>query len=222
MASDDPSSETPKISKKAAKKADKKLAKSESKANAPRASIPPKTERIVPEMAANPAKVDPMEAAFTVGWLKEVYNMKPVGKGVTTRFPPEPNGFLHVGHAKAIAVNFGFAKFYGGKCYLRYDDTNPQKEEEMFFNSIKETVEWLGYTPYDVTYSSDHFDQLYELAEALIKKDKAYVCHCTRELAAVLLLLLAEFVHRGRNQPAERWKGQQRPSIRLCPPRHSN
>jgi glutaminyl-tRNA synthetase len=65
--------------------------------------------------------------------------------------------------------------------FLRYDDTNPTKEKEVFFNSIKDTVEWLGFSPYKVTYSSDHFDELYELAEKLILKDKAYVCHCTRE-----------------------------------------
>lgn len=100
---------------------------------------------------------------------------------VYTRFPPEPNGYLHIGHSKAIAVNFGYAKFNDGKCYLRYDDTNPDAEEEQFFNSILEIVRWLGFEPFKITYSSDYFDQLYELAEHLIKKDLGYVCFCTAE-----------------------------------------
>ncbi|KAJ3883826.1 glutamine-tRNA ligase [Lentinula edodes] len=100
---------------------------------------------------------------------------------VWTRFPPEPNGYLHIGHSKAIFVNFGYAAFHGGKCYLRYDDTNPEKEEERYFESILETVRWLGYEPWKITYSSDYFDELYELAVELIRRDKAYVCHCSQE-----------------------------------------
>jgi hypothetical protein len=89
---------------------------------------------------------------------------------------------LHIGHAKAIAVNFGFARYHGGVCYLRFDDTNPEAEEERYFEAIKEMVRWLGFKPYQITYSSDHFDKLYELAEELIKKEKAYVCHCSGKL----------------------------------------
>ncbi|CAK9442046.1 uncharacterized protein LODBEIA_P58280 [Lodderomyces beijingensis] len=100
---------------------------------------------------------------------------------VYTRFPPEPNGFLHIGHSKAIMVNFGYAQFNEGKCYLRFDDTNPEAEEEKYFNSIKEMVSWLGYKPWKVTYSSDYFDELYALAVELIKADKAYICHCTAD-----------------------------------------
>ncbi|KAI3405150.2 GLN4 [Candida oxycetoniae] len=100
---------------------------------------------------------------------------------VYTRFPPEPNGFLHIGHSKAIMVNFGYAQFHKGQCYLRFDDTNPEAEEEIYFESIKEMVSWLGYKPWKVTYSSDYFDELYELAVKLIKADKAYICHCTAE-----------------------------------------
>src|ERR1700750_954993 len=77
---------------------------------------------------------------------------------IVTRFPPEPNGYLHIGHAKAIAINFGFAKFHGGECYLRFDDTNPEAEDEKYFTAIKEIVEWLGFKPKAVTYSSDNFD----------------------------------------------------------------
>ncbi|KAH0587775.1 hypothetical protein H2248_006533 [Termitomyces sp. 'cryptogamus'] len=100
---------------------------------------------------------------------------------VWTRFPPEPNGYLHIGHSKAIFVNFGYAAYHKGKCYLRYDDTNPEKEEAKYFESILETVRWLGFEPWKITYSSDYFDELYDLAVELIKRDKAYVCHCTQE-----------------------------------------
>ncbi len=114
---------------------------------------------------------------FSQGWLDEVYKERPV-KPVITRFPPEPNGYLHIGHAKAITVNFGFARFHGGECYLRFYDTNPEAEEEKYFTAIKEIVEWLGFKPYAITYSSDNFDKLYEKAEELINIGKAYVCHC--------------------------------------------
>ncbi|KAJ7638989.1 tRNA synthetases class I, catalytic domain-containing protein [Roridomyces roridus] len=103
------------------------------------------------------------------------------GGQVWTRFPPEPNGYLHIGHSKAIFVNFGYAAHHGGKCYLRYDDTNPEKEEAQYFESILEMVRWLGFEPWKITYSSDYFQQLYELAVELIKRDKAYVCHCSQE-----------------------------------------
>ncbi|KAK0428027.1 hypothetical protein QR680_010554 [Steinernema hermaphroditum] len=107
--------------------------------------------------------------------LKE--HVKRVNGKVVTRFPPEPNGILHLGHAKAIGINFGYAKAQGGSCNLRFDDTNPEKEEEKFFLAIEEMVKWLGYKPAKITHSSDNFDQLYEWAVQLIKKDLAYVCH---------------------------------------------
>lgn len=100
---------------------------------------------------------------------------------VRTRFPPEPNGILHIGHAKAININFGYAAAHNGICFLRYDDTNPEKEEEKFFIGIKDMVEWLGYKPYAITHSSDNFQQLYEWAIVLIKKGLAYVCHQTAD-----------------------------------------
>lgn len=100
---------------------------------------------------------------------------------VFTRFPPEPNGFLHIGHSKAIMVNFGFAKFHHGKCYLRYDDTNPEAEEQVYFDSILRCVKWLGFEPWKITYSSDYFDTLYLLAEKLINSGYAYVDHSTSE-----------------------------------------
>ncbi|RKP10989.1 tRNA synthetases class I, catalytic domain-containing protein [Thamnocephalis sphaerospora] len=108
-------------------------------------------------------------------------HLEATGGKVVTRFPPEPNGYLHIGHAKSINVNFGYAKAHDGICYLRYDDTNPEAEKEEYFVKIREAVEWLGYTPYKITYSSDYFGRLFDLAVELIKRDKAYVCHCTGE-----------------------------------------
>lgn len=111
--------------------------------------------------------------------LKE--HLKITGGRVRTRFPPEPNGILHIGHAKAININFAYAAAHDGLCFLRYDDTNPEKEEEKFFVAIKDMVEWLGYKPYAITHSSDNFQQLYEWAIVLIKKGLAYVCHQTAD-----------------------------------------
>ncbi|KAI9145547.1 tRNA synthetases class I, catalytic domain-containing protein [Paraphysoderma sedebokerense] len=108
-------------------------------------------------------------------------HLRATGGKYVTRFPPEPNGYLHIGHAKAININFGYAQVHNGICYLRYDDTNPEAEEERFFNSIEESVRWLGFKPFKITYSSDYFQRLYELAVELIRRDKAYVCHCTGE-----------------------------------------
>lgn len=98
------------------------------------------------------------------------------GGKVHTRFPPEPNGYLHIGHAKSICLNFGTAKKYNGLCNLRFDDTNPAKESDEYVNSIKEDVRWLGFDWQDRQFhASDYFDQLYDYAVQLIKKDKAYV-----------------------------------------------
>ncbi|MCD6304244.1 MAG: glutamine--tRNA ligase/YqeY domain fusion protein [Planctomycetes bacterium] len=96
--------------------------------------------------------------------------------GVVTRFPPEPNGYLHIGHAKAICINFGIAEEFGGRCHLRFDDTNPTKEEEEFVESIKEDVRWLGWDWGEhLYYASDYFERMYQYAEELIRKGKAYV-----------------------------------------------
>ncbi|NXO68450.1 SYQ ligase, partial [Phainopepla nitens] len=111
----------------------------------------------------------------TMALLKQ--HLAITGGQVRTRFPPEPNGILHIGHAKAINFNFGYAKANGGVCFLRYDDTNPEKEEEKYFTAIREMVEWLGYQPYAVTHASDYFDQLYAWALELIRRGQAYVCH---------------------------------------------
>ncbi|MCZ2147819.1 MAG: glutamine--tRNA ligase/YqeY domain fusion protein [Bryobacterales bacterium] len=104
------------------------------------------------------------------------------GKKVRTRFPPEPNGYLHIGHAKSICLNFGLAIEFGGECNLRFDDTNPCKEETEYVESIIEDVRWLGFDWGDrLFYASDYFDQLYEWAVQLIRQGNAYVCDLTAE-----------------------------------------
>ena len=97
------------------------------------------------------------------------------GRGIATRFPPEPNGFLHIGHAKSICLNFGIAQEFGGRCNLRFDDTNPATEDVAYVNAIKEDVRWLGFEWAEERYASDYFEQLYEFAERLVKGGRAYV-----------------------------------------------
>ncbi|WVQ77217.1 glutamine-tRNA ligase [Cryptococcus sp. DSM 104548] len=123
------------------------------------------------KVGENP-QIDPKLKEKHLEWTK--------GK-VHTRFPPEPNGFLHIGHVKAIMIDFGYAKYHGGRTYLRFDDTNPEAEEGRYFQSILESVRWLGFEPWKITYSSDNFDKLYELALELIRRGKAYVCTCDAE-----------------------------------------
>ena len=103
------------------------------------------------------------------------------GGQVHTRFPPEPNGYLHLGHAKSICLNFGVAREFGGMCNLRFDDTNPVKEDTEYVDSIREDVKWLGWNPVKINFASDNFDKLYEYAVQLIKMGKAYVDHQTPE-----------------------------------------
>ncbi|KAK9315638.1 tRNA synthetases class I, catalytic domain-containing protein [Lipomyces starkeyi] len=166
----------------------------------------PKDERDAPPKKTKKEKAAPDAAAveepkkarnmFTEGFLGDLHkpggnpqikpelmtgHLKATNGIVVTRFPPEPNGYLHIGHSKAIAVNFGYAKYHSGICYLRYDDTNPEAEEERYFTAILEIIKWLGFTPYKITYSSDHFQRLYDLGEELIRRDKGYVCFCTPE-----------------------------------------
>ena len=104
------------------------------------------------------------------------------GKKVHTRFPPEPNGYLHIGHAKAICIDFGTAEKFGGICNLRMDDTNPTKEDVEYVDAIKEDIKWLGFDWEDRFYfASEYFDQMYDYAVELIKKGLAYVCELTPE-----------------------------------------
>ncbi len=112
---------------------------------------------------------------------KDLLSPKLAGMCVQTRFPPEPNGYLHIGHAKSICLNFGLAQKYNGKCNLRFDDTNPSKEEQEYVDSIQEDVRWLGFQWDAIYYASDYFDQLYDWAIQLIKQGHAYVCDLTSE-----------------------------------------
>ena len=107
-------------------------------------------------------------------------------KSILTRFPPEPNGYLHIGHAKSICLNFGLAIKYGGKTNLRFDDTNPAKEETEYVDSIKEDVKWLGFNWSNELYASDYFDQIYSFAVTLIKNGLAYVDDSTADQIASL------------------------------------
>lgn len=102
-------------------------------------------------------------------------------KKIHTRFPPEPNGYLHIGSAKAIYINYTSAKKYGGLFNLRFDDTNPTKEDNEYVESIMEDLKWLGANPDEVFYGSDYFQKTYEFAVKLIKKGKAYVCDLNGE-----------------------------------------
>src|SRR4051794_24989078 len=107
-------------------------------------------------------------------------------KAIVTRFPPEPNGYLHIGHVKSICLNFGLAMKYGGKTNLRFDDTNPTTEETEYVESMKEDISWLGFKWANELYASDYFEKLYEFAVTLIKKGLAYVDDSTPEEIAAL------------------------------------
>ena len=119
----------------------------------------------------------------SLNFLEEIIE-ESIAKGekrVQTRFPPEPNGYLHIGHAKSICINFGLARKYGGRCNLRFDDTNPVKEDVEYVDSIKRDIQWLGFQWAEEHYASDYFDQLYEWALELIRKGLAYVDDQTQE-----------------------------------------
>ncbi len=119
-----------------------------------------------------------MESVTSTNFIQEIIeNDLKSGKhtAIQTRFPPEPNGFLHIGHAKSICLNFGLAEKFQGKCNLRFDDTNPEKESDIYMKSIKEDVKWLGYQWDKLCYASDYFDTLYDMAVELINKGLAYV-----------------------------------------------
>jgi glutaminyl-tRNA synthetase len=119
--------------------------------------------------------LEPRPSNFLSERIAEDLKTNKYNGSVQTRFPPEPNGYLHIGHAKAICINFGLAVEFGGKTNLRFDDTNPEKEDVEYVESIKEDVKWLGYKWNELHYASDYFDQLYEWAIKLIKDGKAYV-----------------------------------------------
>lgn len=156
------------------------------KVNDGKKSVPKKLSVPKPEKnAANEPAIkelitfpDPRENKQRTPELLEAHLKATEGK-VVCRFPPEPNGYLHVGHAKSMNLNFSYPKKSGGYTYLRYDDTNPEAEKLEYIQSIEEDVAWLGHKPWKITYSSDYFPQLYDFAIQLIKSGKAYVDHQT-------------------------------------------
>jgi glutaminyl-tRNA synthetase len=136
---------------------------------------------------------------FIKNIIKEDIKSNKYGGRVHTRFPPEPNGYLHIGHAKSICLNFGIAEEFGGLCNLRFDDTNPLKEDEEYVEAIKEDVKWLGFDWGNRLYfASDYFDKFYEYAIQLIKQGDAYVCHLTPEQVKEYR---GTFTEPGKNSP---------------------
>ena len=124
---------------------------------------------------------EPVSTNFIHSILDKDLESQKNGDKVYTRFPPEPNGYLHIGHAKAICINFGTAEKYGGMCNLRYDDTNPVKEDVEYVSAIEEDIHWLGFKWDKLLWASNYFDKMYEAAVELIKKGKAYVCSLNAE-----------------------------------------
>ncbi|KAF7063848.1 hypothetical protein CFC21_070322 [Triticum aestivum] len=176
---------------KPVKKKKEKPAKVEEKNVAVAIAAPPSED-------LNPYSVFPLPAEnnkvhteifFSDGNIWRAHNAKEIlekhvmatGGKVITRFPPEPNGYLHIGHAKAMFIDFGLAKERNGNCYLRFDDTNPEAEKKEYIDHIKEIVQWMGWEPYKITYTSDYFQALYEHAVELIRKGLAYVDHQTAQ-----------------------------------------
>ena len=152
-------------------------AEAEAKPEDPYAFLPKPEENHMVHTTVNFSDGSVMRIANSPEQLKE--HLAATGGKVVTRFPPQPNGYLHIGHAKAMNIDFGMARRYGGVCYLRYDDTNPEAEKQEYIDHIQEIVRWLGWEPWKITYSSDYFQQLYDHAVRLIKAGKAYVCHQT-------------------------------------------
>ena len=130
-------------------------------------------------MADIAEKTEPMDFIREI-IANDVKNGKNGGQ-IVTRFPPEPNGYIHIGHAKALCLDFGVAQEFNGKCNLRMDDTNPTKENTEYVESIINDVRWLGFEPAAVLYASDYFDRMYDCAVELIKKGKAYICTLTND-----------------------------------------
>ena len=153
-------------------------------------------------MAQSP-KNNPKTPADAPNFLKQIIETDikagKHGGQIVTRFPPEPNGYLHLGHAKSICLNFGLAKEYGGRCHLRFDDTNPETEDVEYVESIKADVQWLGFDWNEHLYfASDYFQQLYDWAEYLIQQGKAYVCSLNEE---ELREYRGDFNRPGKNSP---------------------
>ena len=146
---------------------------------------------------------EPVEATdFIRAIINEDLETNKYDGRVHTRFPPEPNGYLHIGHAKSICLNFGIADDYNGEYNLRFDDTNPTKEEEEYIQAIIEDIQWLGYDLTDrIFFASDYFEQMYEYAEQLIKDGLAYVDDLS---AAEMRAYRGTFTKSGKKQPVPR------------------
>lgn len=143
-------------------------------------------ETVNPEKEKN-SSLQARELVSAINSIELLQNHANVTNGkVRTRFPPEPNGYLHIGHAKSMNMNFELAfeklgvPIENRQTIFRYDDTNPEAESNEYITSLREDVDWLGWKPYPVTFTSDYFDQLYDFAIELIKRNKAYVCHQTK------------------------------------------
>ena len=144
-----------------------------------------KSDKMTPEKPESTGPATPEAAAAPTNFVREIFiedlkTSKYQGR-VWTRFPPEPNGYLHIGHAKAICLDFGLADEFGGGTNLRFDDTNPEKEETEYVDSIQTDVRWLGFQWENLLYASDYFQQLYDWAVQLVKKGSAYVCDLNAE-----------------------------------------
>ena len=145
-----------------------------------------KTESKPPSVTADGGAVGSNASGQPLDFIRAIVAAdKKAGKHegrVHTRFPPEPNGYLHIGHAKSICLNFGIAKEFGGLCNLRFDDTDPTKEEMQYVESMQRDIKWLGFDWDDrLFFASDYFEKLFDLANELIKAGKAYVCDLSEE-----------------------------------------
>src|SRR5688500_11329465 len=165
------------------------------------ATSPVKCPRRVPKSPMNkPARA--AQPASSSNFIRQIVEADLAGGTygkVRTRFPPEPNGYLHFGHVKSICLNFELARQYGGHCNLRFDDTNPEKEEQEYVDSIKEGVKWLGYDWGEKDlYASDYFGTLYGFAEALIKAGHAYV---DSQSAEAISAARGTFTEPGKDSP---------------------
>src|SRR5215831_3544958 len=137
---------------------------------------PPDSSSPTPDSASSALPSSENPGNFVHDIVEKDLELGKNGGRVMTRFPPEPNGYLHIGHAKSICLNFGIAEKFGGKCNLRYDDTNPETEDPEFVDSIEQDVKWLGFDWENRKYfASDYFGRLYDFAVQLIKDGKAYV-----------------------------------------------
>ena len=141
----------------------------------PASPAPPSTPAPAPASAPSPAPASAPRSNFIREMVADDVASGKFGRAVCTRFPPEPNGYLHIGHSKSLVLNFGLARDFGGKCNLRFDDTNPFTEDIKYVNAIKEDIRWLGFEWDNEFYASDYFEPLYDIAVKLVKEGKAYV-----------------------------------------------